>query len=184
MELEDFSRPPCGALLPDGIRAFCRSAACGTCVRHACRRRARLFASRCGPSAKPWVSFTAPLGGTPFWLWRKRRHDLLDQRRQKNPIWKNFGLIARWDGRDDVYGTACLADLGSRDLVGLLNCREVRALEQNDADAISQVLLTMPVSPMPGSLKNIFLTINPRSGSQPAARSRPAHHCEPMPFIF
>jgi hypothetical protein len=123
-----------------------------------------------------------PLNSAPFWLWRKRLHDAVDSRRDRNFCWEKFGLVARWDGCKHVSAVACLAGLGSRDLCGLIDCREVRALEQNDADTVAQVLLAAPVTSLQGSLKNIFLTINPRTGPrkiQPAPRDY-----EPMPFIF
>jgi len=124
-----------------------------------------------------------PLNGTSCWSWRRRLHDAVDSRRGRNPLWKNFGLIARWDGPSNVTGVACLANLGLNDLRGLFDCNETRAM-QNDADSVAQVLLAAPISPLPGSIKNIFLTINPRSDPKPIARPRPTQHYEPLPFIL
>ncbi|MCW2285620.1 hypothetical protein M2323_003563 [Rhodoblastus acidophilus] len=155
------------------------------CTRYAVRRRSTLFAGRCAPWAPElWVSFVTPLNGIPFWLLRRRLHDAVDHRREKHSIWKSFGLIARWDGRDKVRGVACLARLGSNDIIELIGCDDVRALEQNDAKTVAQTLLAGPIAPICGSLKGVFLTVNPRTGARNVPSAPQPRYYEPMPFLF
>ncbi|PPQ34937.1 hypothetical protein CH337_19625 [Rhodoblastus acidophilus] len=108
----------------------------------------------------------------------------MDSRRRRNPSWKHFALIAR-DCRDDLIGIASLGAIGFNDLFGLINCNdEVQALEKNDADTVAQMLLAAPIAPLPGSLKNIFVTINPRTGTRKIQPAPAPRLYESMPFIF
>lgn len=175
----------CGILLPNGVRHFCRAAACQACVRYAARRRAWLFALRCAPMAAqgPWLAFVLPLDGMPFFKWRTRIHDRVEHRRGRDSNWKKFGLIGRLNGRDQVIGVVSLATLGFLDLWNLMDGVHVRDLPRNNAETVAQTLAAGPIAQIPGSLKSIFVTINPRTVAWNVPRAPEPRYYEPMPFV-
>lgn len=177
------ARFQCGALLPNLlIRHFCRQARCKTCVRHACRRRSQIFARRCELSSDfdASVSFIAPLDAA-FADWRRKIHDAVDHRRGVDRRWASFALIARFDGCA-VRGMARLASLGQLDLQELIGPAEIMSVENLDAQTVARTLAAGSFGSLPGSVKNIFLTINPCRGAY--ARTAAQIHDEPMPIIF
>lgn len=177
-------RPRCGALLSNGFRHFCRSASCKNCTRHASHRRAQIFIRRCEVSGNfgATVSFIAPLDAAiTFENFRRRLHDAIDHRRGIDKNWWPFGLIARWDG-NCVRGVPRLADLGQLDFQELIGPCEITPIENLDAQTIAQTLIAGPFVPLKGSVKNIFLTVNPRPDGRRARTATRSH--EPMPIIF
>ena len=182
--------PPCGTLLPNLIRHYCRDASCGVCVRYACRRRGRAFFRRCdaagqGDSPNSYVAFIAPLDGTiPFTRLRRRLHDAIDFRRGNDRHWKPFGMIGRWDGQS-VRGVARLGNLGTADFHDLIGACEIAPLEMFESATVAQTLAAGPFMPLPGSLKTVFITINPktrRHGNHVRGAGR--YHGEPIPIVF
>lgn len=178
-------RPQCGVLLSNGFRHFCRAASCKKCTLQSCRKRSQIFVRRCELCSDlgATVSFIAPLGEEiSFENFRRRQHDGIDHRRGVDRHWRSFGLIARFDGCS-VRGVAHIGHLGADDLRGLISPAEVAPMEAFAAETVSQILGTGRFVPLPGSLKNIFLTINPRCHGR---RARIAAHGfdEPMPIVF
>jgi hypothetical protein len=94
-------------------------------------------------------------------------------------------MIARFDG-NCVRGVAVgLANIGTsafRDLVGAC---EIANLDRGNAASVAETLSAGRFEPLPGSLKMIFITINPRTRRHGAhAWSRNRYHGEPMPIVF
>ncbi len=184
------ARLPCGTLLPNLIRHYCRSASCSVCVQNACRRRGQAFFRRCeaaarGLSLNSCIAFIAPIDDTiPFARWRRRHHDAIDFRRSKDRHWKPFGMIGRFDG-SFVRGVARLANLGTSDVRDLIGACEIERLDRFDGATVAQTLAAGRVQPLPGSLKSIFITINPRTRRHGThARGGSRYHGDPMPIVF
>jgi hypothetical protein len=131
------------------------------------------------------VSFIAPLGEEiSFENFRRRQHDGIDHRRGVDRHWRSFALIARFDG-NCVRGVAHIGHLGADDLRGLISPAEVAPMENLDGETVAQTLVAGPFVPLSGSLKGIFLTINPRVRRRGRAERSAAHiDDEPMPLIF
>ncbi len=117
-----------------------------------------------------------------FARWRRHQHDAADFRRGKGRHWKSFGMIGRFDG-NFVRGVARLGNLGTDDFRDLIGACEIEPLDR--FDGVAQTLSAGRFEPLSGSLKSIFITINPRTRRYGAhARTAGRYHSEPMPVVF
>jgi len=192
MSMPAKTRPPCGVLVSRKIRFFCRRSSCSACFRHSVQRRSAVFYRQCSDAHGPfvrnfWVIIAAPLTTgslDEFRQFKRRFHSALRYRRVVEHGWRQFGLLALFDGAS-VRGIAHLGNLGTDQLRRVIGPCEIYPFDPGAAHDIENILADGPTASAPEPLKHVFITAKPKPNGK--ARSwdlMPGIDDEPMAFVF